>query len=515
MGFRTICSGNKTFLVCTLGRREKISYAQLDMFKNETYKEYFVIPDCTKNGATTKISFDISGLTSLSEYIKTRLEQEQYFKIISGIQKIASFCKSASLPFENLICNPKYMYYHNTYKKILMAFVPMQTPHSLSISIPECLLKIHKSAKDVVIRDGNYMSKYEDYLSRFSGKKSKVQTFSPDSLQHFFNENEAGKPVEEYKSMPESPSNIIYVNDSKFNIDNQIKTSQAVRREPEPEVSAPVSLNKPFEPAVHSVPADKPERVPDTSVHAEPQQAYNGGTFIPPQPNPTPAETPSNDYPPEEMFDAYLTDRNGRKIYIDNIPFTIGREAPKSLVIDEVTVSGKHAEIKKEYNFYYLVNWSRSNGTFLNEDFQNRITTSVQLKDGDRIYFYRTCYTFHMVKPAAESQHTVIVQPQQPVTQHTFIVAPTPSARPLAYIRRFSDNSTIKVMSYPFTDSSLNGVVFSFENLSNRTALFIENTSCYSLKLENVDIGVGMKVEIFSGCSLYINGEKYTFIIEN
>lgn len=509
MGFRTHCSGNNTYLICTLGRRDKISYAQLDMFKNEIYKEYFIIPMCTKNGTTTKISFDISGLTSLSEYIKTRMEQEQYFEIIAGIQKIASFCKSASLPFENLICDPKYMYYDNADKKILMAFLPMQSPKAVSMDIPECLLKLHKSAKDIIIKDGNYMGKYEEYLSRFQGKKSKAQTFSPDALQHFFNENETQKSVQEHRQMPKNPSNIVYVNDSKFDINRQIdnnNTAQPVK--PHTETTNPLGQFEPVKPA------EQPADTPKTPPAPESQPVYKGGTYVPPREDDIlPDEEPSRNVSSNEMFDAYLIAPDGKKIYIEEFPFTIGREPPKSLVINENTVSGNHAEIKKEYNLYYLVNWSKSNGTFINENFNKRIQTSVQINDGDRLYFYRTCYTFHLVKKTEPvQQHTVIVQ--QPA-QHTFIVGQSQETRALAYIRKVSDNSTLRVMKYPFTDDSIYGVVFSMESFNGRMALFMENTACYSLKLENVNINIGMKTEIFSGCSLFINGEKYTFIIEN
>lgn len=504
MGFRTIFSGNSTYLVCTLGRKDKISYAQLDMFKNETYKEYFVIPNCTKNGATTKISFDISGLTSLSEYIKTRLEQKQYFDIISGIQKITSFCKEASLPFENLICDPKYMYYHNSSKKILMAFVPVQSPRPLSMDIPKCLLKIHKSAKDVIIRDGNYMEKYEEYLSRFQGKKSDIQTFSPGTLQHFFNGNEPEKPAKEYGRIPMNPSDIVYVNDPRFDIRGQIDENQNTS-----ENDNELSEN-----------SEQTERnKKQTENHDEcSSKRYDGGTFIPSEQNEL-HRTEENIYDvSDEMYDAYLIDPDGNKIYIDDDIFTIGRIKPKSLVIDEMTVSGEHAKIKKEYNIYYLSNWHDRNGTFLNENFNKRVTSSVPLKDGDRIYFYRTCYTFHTVKrPEPTSQHTVII-PQPPLrtaTNHTFVVSQPQESRALAYIKNVSDNSVLKVMQYPFTDDSIYGVVFSMETVNNRTTLFIENTACYSLKLENVDIYMGMKREIFSGCSLFINSEKYTFIIEN
>ncbi|MDE7137255.1 MAG: FHA domain-containing protein, partial [Ruminococcus sp.] len=300
---------------------------------------------------------------------------------------------------------------------------------------------------------------------------------------------------------------IVYVNDSKFNIHKQIA-----------ENNTSISSTETNESSGQFEPVEQNENHHIESSLPKTQQRYEGGTFIPPEQNePQQPEEKSCDIS-EEIFDAYLIDPDGKKIYIDDNPFTIGRVKPKSLVIDEATVSGEHAKIKKEYNIYYLSSWHDRNGTFLNEDFNKRIISSVPLNDGDRIYFYRTCYTFHTVKKSEiSSQHTVIIQqpPQKSVTNHTFVVSQSPETRTLAYIRNVSDNSTLKVMQYPFTDDSIYGVVFSMETVNNRTALFIENTACYSLKLENVDIFMGMKKEIFSGCSLFINSEKYTFIIEN
>lgn len=530
MKVRIIFSDNKneTYLVCTLGKKDKINYTQIDMFRNETYKEYFIIPDCTKNGSTTRISFNISGLTSLSEYIKTRLEQQQYFDIISGIQKIASFCKAASLPLENLICDPKYVYYNHVTKKVLMAFVPMQSPKKISMDIPACLLKIHKDSKDVIIKDGSYMEKYTEYLSRFKGKKSDAQSFSPDTLQHFFNENENRHHAQEYRPIQDNQNNRMCINNNRLSIYEQMQGNN--------NVSQNSMLNNPQNAGMNNIqntgmnniqntgmnniqhssqfePVEKPENISNkVSVPPEvPPKRNEGGTFIPSaEDNLRPEEEKRNQIQKDE-YEAYLIAPDGKKIHINETPFTIGRVAPLSLVINEQTVSGKHAKIKKERDIYYLENWLDSNGTFLNETFSNRIQSPVKLNDGDRIYFYRTRYTFHMEKKPAP----VPVPPPAPASQHTVIISQTPEARALAYIRKVSDGSTLRVMKYPFKDDSIYGVVFSMGAINNRTAPFVENTGCYSLKLENFDIVMGVKKEIFSGCSLFINGEKYMFIIEN
>ena len=193
--FKTVYSQNKTFLVFSISRKEEINYSQVQMLENEAYRDYILPFQCTKTASTNKISFDVSGLTSLSEYLKTEMRQEQYFEIISGIQKIISFCQKSYLSLDNLVCDTKYMYYHNTLKKILMLYIPVKNPHYIRDSIPDCLKKIHNSAKGIIITDGNYMNKYEGYLERFSSsnKKNSTNSFSPYSLLHFFNENNVSK----------------------------------------------------------------------------------------------------------------------------------------------------------------------------------------------------------------------------------------------------------------------------------------------------------------------------------
>ena len=64
--FKTVYSQNKTFLVFSIGRKEEINYSQVQMLENEAYRDYILPFQCTKTASTNKISFDVSGLTSLS-----------------------------------------------------------------------------------------------------------------------------------------------------------------------------------------------------------------------------------------------------------------------------------------------------------------------------------------------------------------------------------------------------------------------------------------------------------------
>ena len=70
-------------------------------------------------------------------------------------------------------------------------------------------------------------------------------------------------------------------------------------------------------------------------------------------------------------------------------------------------------------------------------------------------------------------------------------------------------------LDYPFTSSKVEGAVIYTLNLSGRKGLFIKNVSCRSLLFENMPIEAGTSEELFSGCSLQINDEKYMFIVEN
>ena len=227
LSFKTTYDGNKTYLVYSISKKEEINYSEVQMLEKDAYRNYFLPFQCTKTSRSNKISFDVSGLTALSEYLKTEMKQEQYFEIVSGIQKIISVCQKVYLSYDNLICDPKYMYYHNILKQVLMIYIPVKNQHYVCDSIPKCLINIHKSAKRVIITDGNYMNNYENFLLQYtSSDKKKGNSFSPDSLLHFFNENvrAADSRDERIKAEQQKQEPI---STSKFSINSQIASGMS------------------------------------------------------------------------------------------------------------------------------------------------------------------------------------------------------------------------------------------------------------------------------------------------
>ncbi len=478
--FKTVYSQNKTFLVFSISRKEEINYSQVQMLENEAYRDYILPFQCTKTASTNKISFDVSGLTSLSEYLKTEMRQEQYFEIISGIQKIISFCQKSYLSLDNLVCDTKYMYYHNTLKKILMLYIPVKNPHYIRDSIPDCLKKIHNSAKGIIITDGNYMNKYESYLERFSSsnKKNSTNSFSPDSLLHFFNENNVSKNESNNKEQQFKEPDF---RQREFPISHQVISG---------EKGFDIHIPEPYKP-----PVEKPQK----------------NTF-------------SETIIKSNKSKVFVTDRCGNRFDILHFPFKVGRNNYNDLVINEGTVSGDHAVIS-ENNGRYFIKDESSNGTYLN-DANNRISYT-EIQNGDIIYFESFPFVFSVEKiNETSSTGTVMIsRRRQPelADKPTLSSAaqryqPEPSAVPdqkaLAYLRR-EDGALIRIMNFPYNESADMGITIYTESTSSRTAIFVKNVSCNSLVFENSVVEYGAAYEIFSGCSLIINSVKYTFFVEN
>lgn len=470
--FKTVYSENKTYVNYKIGKKEEINYTQVQMLVKPEFREYFVPFQCTKTASVNKICFDVSGLTALSEYLKTELTQEQYFEIIAGIQRIASFCKKSFLSMDNLVCSLKYMYYHNVQKKVLMAYVPVKNPHYIGDGIDACLIRIHKKARHIIITDGNYMQKYETFLAPYMMNKGRrgrknAMSFSPDSLLHFFHENQ--------------------MNRSGMEADLEIEKmfSDSARQQSE---------NYPIHGQLSDLPT--PSVRPEVTVsmakqnYAEPHRNPNsGGTFI------------------RKSTCASLTDMYGNVFPINGSVFRIGRNENNDLVIPEATVSGFHAEITYENGIYFICDHS-SNGTFLNHNPQS--VSRIQLQEGDLLLFDEFRYVFHM-----NDQREVRTEATNRNASTYAVSQKRHSERPLAYLKRETDGSEIVIYSFPFQCDELRGLVLSIETLMNRQEVFAENHFCESLCFQSVSIAAGTKLKIFSGCVLDVNGERFCFRIES
>jgi pSer/pThr/pTyr-binding forkhead associated (FHA) protein len=77
---------------------------------------------------------------------------------------------------------------------------------------------------------------------------------------------------------------------------------------------------------------------------------------------------------------------------------TIGRSLENSIHLEDVSVSGRHAELMLAGESCYLKDLNSTNGTLVN----GAPVTSVQLHAGDRIRFGKVeaCYECHVAAPA-------------------------------------------------------------------------------------------------------------------
>ncbi|MEV0703011.1 FHA domain-containing protein [Saccharopolyspora sp. NPDC050389] len=69
---------------------------------------------------------------------------------------------------------------------------------------------------------------------------------------------------------------------------------------------------------------------------------------------------------------------------------TIGRGRGCDIVVDDVTVSREHAELRREDGRYVLVDGGSLNGTYLNR----MPVDSAELADGDEIWVGKVRFTF-------------------------------------------------------------------------------------------------------------------------
>jgi pSer/pThr/pTyr-binding forkhead associated (FHA) protein len=73
--------------------------------------------------------------------------------------------------------------------------------------------------------------------------------------------------------------------------------------------------------------------------------------------------------------------RAGEHIVLRDVRETVGRASDASILLDDVTVSRRHAAIEREADGHYLVDLASLNGTYVNL----RRIDRVRLRDGDEL----------------------------------------------------------------------------------------------------------------------------------
>ena len=99
----------------------------------------------------------------------------------------------------------------------------------------------------------------------------------------------------------------------------------------------------------------------------------------------------------------------------------VGRTPDNTLILDDIYVSSRHAEIRWQEDAYYLTDLGSSNGTFINDE---RLSGTRVLNDGDVVRFGQTPFRLTLTKVAVPAAQPVSPTPAAKAT----ITAPVPSA---------------------------------------------------------------------------------------
>jgi adenylate cyclase len=121
-----------------------------------------------------------------------------------------------------------------------------------------------------------------------------------------------------------------------------------------------------------------------------------------------------------------------RTIPLDGQTWTVGRAAESGIVIDDASISRKHAMLQKtEDNQVYLIDLGSRNGTFVND---RRVTVPTTVRDGDKLRFGVVECTFHW--PGVFRPDTMVVE------------GPTGPATSLLQVRRLISVVVIDMREY-------------------------------------------------------------------
>ena len=84
----------------------------------------------------------------------------------------------------------------------------------------------------------------------------------------------------------------------------------------------------------------------------------------------------------------------GDEFYIEKDEFIIGRSPESDVLLDDITVSRKHALLKKDGGDYILLDAGSLNGSYLN----GNIVEEAILSNGDRIQIGKYIFIYFLIK---------------------------------------------------------------------------------------------------------------------
>lgn len=451
---KTVFKNEQTFLILKLKKKEMVNESLIRSIEHSDFSA-LINASWTKAGGSNRLTFDISNLVSLAEYIKTGISQDKFFEMTDQIRQILERCSKASMPLNNLVCNLKYSYYDIKSGKIHMIYAPVSNG-SYKSNVTKYLY-LFTSKAHIIESDSNVMSRYRSFLDErmFLQKKRKDKNavFSYNDLYNFLHEIKANKKHEEPVQKEENDHH---------------ETCEPFRFESK---------------KGGTVKAGAEERAGKA----------NSGTVK--------AGAPRRE---EIKKEVYLEDAGYIKHIITGFPFVLGRDDSSDLVINDKYVGSKHAQILYENGKFYLADNNSTNGTYVD----GAQITKVELKNESKFFIYDIPFIFY-IKEQSETEREE--KPIPPQTKTVAVTERKQSGKCLSYIEDVQNKINFHIMSYPCQHSELPGIEIAKEN--NRIVL--KNISCETLMIESEQFAVGDDFQLFSGCSFSLDGKKYKFYIKD
>ena len=85
--------------------------------------------------------------------------------------------------------------------------------------------------------------------------------------------------------------------------------------------------------------------------------------------------------PHEGLFVVVQGAKAGARIALDDDLVTVGRHPDSDIFLDDVTVSRRHAEVRRDGTRYWVRDVGSLNGTYIN----HTLTEDAELRDGDEL----------------------------------------------------------------------------------------------------------------------------------
>ncbi len=476
MNFRVVTKDVHTNLIVNLKKKEIININQFRFLQDLSSEAGFLKPIWTSAGNTNKLCFDISGLMSLYEYLKTTISQDDYFQILMKIQRCLDYCQKNNMHLGNVVCSSKNIYYNSVSGQIWFVYVPLNSEINKYSIIDFLLNDVDKNAH-IIISDIATLEEYRRKLfecrqmQKQNKSKNKNSFFSADKLYNILYELRTNQNMNSCKNIP-------LADDSALKMDEKYR------------VTMPPAYT-----------GGGQQNVISGTVPAIDQNIKTSDTI--------PAAVFDDDRP-----QAFLVSRtDGKRIRIQNVPFFIGRTGENDLVLSgNEKISANHAVIDYKNDCYFIRDTGRdnkgsTNGTFVSNQ-RIEPMKEIKIKNGDAVSFYKDKYNF-IVEGNADSTENLDENASSDKDTHSTDTEEKYTLK-VGYIRNITDGKIHNIFSYPYADKIFPGIHIEKQP---DNSIYIYNISCGSLTIEDKMIKAGERFEMFSGCAFSIDNNKYRFYI--